>query len=81
MRALLEKWSWELLAFLDPKNSGFGTLLEKVKEFLESNESRRVPKPPKVMSKKHLCVLEYISKLSLFEFCLPYGLDAHDKGA
>ncbi|KAE9463473.1 hypothetical protein C3L33_04609, partial [Rhododendron williamsianum] len=47
LRALLEKWSRELLAFLDPKNSGFGTLLEKVKEFLESNESRRVPKPPK----------------------------------
>lgn len=51
-RALLEKWSWDLLAFLDPKNSVFVTLLEKVKEILESNESRRVPKPPKVMSEK-----------------------------
>ncbi|KAG5566823.1 hypothetical protein RHGRI_002384 [Rhododendron griersonianum] len=46
-RALLEKWSRDLLAFLDPKNSGFGTLLEKVKLILESNESRRVHKPPK----------------------------------
>ncbi|XP_009783426.1 histidine--tRNA ligase, cytoplasmic [Nicotiana tabacum] len=35
------------LSLLDPKDSGFGTLLRKVKDIVESNESRRLPKLPK----------------------------------
>ncbi|XP_009599411.1 histidine--tRNA ligase, cytoplasmic-like [Nicotiana tomentosiformis] len=34
-------------SLLDPKDSGFGTLLRKVKDIVESNESRRLPKLPK----------------------------------
>lgn len=45
--ALLEKWVSDILSFLDPKHTGFGTLLLKVKEIVESNESRRLPKLPK----------------------------------
>ncbi|XP_060167509.1 histidine--tRNA ligase, cytoplasmic-like [Lycium barbarum] len=35
------------LSLLDPKDSGFDTLLRKVKDIVESNESRRLPKLPK----------------------------------
>ncbi|THG04431.1 hypothetical protein TEA_003279 [Camellia sinensis var. sinensis] len=44
---LLEKWTRDLLSFFDPKHSGFHSLLMKVKELVESNESRRLPKLPK----------------------------------
>ncbi|CAL5360992.1 unnamed protein product [Camellia sinensis] len=44
---LLEKWTRDLLSFFDPKHSGFPSLLMKVKELVESNESRRLPKLPK----------------------------------
>ncbi|PSS07220.1 Histidine--tRNA ligase, partial [Actinidia chinensis var. chinensis] len=45
--ALLEKWVRDLISFFDPKHSGFNSLLKKVKEIVESNESRRLPKLPK----------------------------------
>ncbi|PRQ22521.1 putative histidine--tRNA ligase [Rosa chinensis] len=44
---LLENWVKELLFFLDPKSSEFDGLLNKVKEIVESNETRRLPKLPK----------------------------------
>ncbi|KAE8687489.1 Histidine--tRNA ligase [Hibiscus syriacus] len=43
----LEKVVEEFLSFLDPKSPDFDGLLKKVKEILESNESRRIPKTPK----------------------------------
>ncbi|GAV78911.1 HGTP_anticodon domain-containing protein/tRNA-synt_His domain-containing protein [Cephalotus follicularis] len=43
----LEKWIEDLLLFLDPKDPEFDTLLKKVKEIVESNERRRLPKVPK----------------------------------
>ncbi|PON95174.1 Aromatic amino acid lyase [Trema orientale] len=44
---LLEKWVEDLLSFLDPKDLEFDSLLNKVKEVVESNETRRLPKLPK----------------------------------
>ncbi|GLT36293.1 hypothetical protein SLA2020_106990 [Shorea laevis] len=43
----LERLAEDLPLLLDPKSSDFNTLLQKVKEILESNESRRMPKTPK----------------------------------
>ncbi|GLT95527.1 hypothetical protein SLE2022_132050 [Rubroshorea leprosula] len=43
----LERLAEDLSLLLDPKCSEFNTLLQKVKEILESNESRRMPKTPK----------------------------------
>ncbi|KAL6996111.1 histidine--tRNA ligase [Sarracenia purpurea var. burkii] len=48
--ALLEKWAHAIHSLLDPKHPGFHSLLKKVKEIVESNESRRLPKIPKVTS-------------------------------
>lgn len=44
----LEKCSRDFLSLLDPRSSGFDDVLTKVKEIVESNESRRLPKLPKV---------------------------------
>ncbi|KAJ9145852.1 hypothetical protein P3X46_028184 [Hevea brasiliensis] len=44
---VLEKWVEDLLLFLDPKERDFDELVQKVKEIVESNESRRLPKLPK----------------------------------
>ncbi|KAM6574163.1 hypothetical protein CsatA_022490 [Cannabis sativa] len=44
---LLEKWVEDLLSFIDPKDIEFDSLLIKVKEIVESNETRRLPKLPK----------------------------------
>ncbi|KAM1030022.1 hypothetical protein FF1_033925 [Malus domestica] len=44
---LLVIWTDELSSFLDPKDPEFDSLLNKVKEIVESNESRRLPKLPK----------------------------------
>ncbi|KAK6940408.1 Anticodon-binding [Dillenia turbinata] len=44
---LVEKWGDFISSFLDPKDPECCTLLDKVKEVLESNESRRLPKLPK----------------------------------
>ncbi|KAM6550181.1 hypothetical protein CsatB_021857 [Cannabis sativa] len=44
---LLEKWVEDLLSFMDPKDIEFDSLLIKVKEIVESNETRRLPKLPK----------------------------------
>ncbi|XAR74062.1 Histidine--tRNA ligase [Bertholletia excelsa] len=45
--ALVEKWVQDLLSFFNPKHFGFQCLLNRVKEIVESNESRRLPKLPK----------------------------------
>ncbi|XP_004290239.1 PREDICTED: histidine--tRNA ligase [Fragaria vesca subsp. vesca] len=44
---MLENWVKELLSFFNPKSSEFDGLLNKVKEIVESNETRRLPKLPK----------------------------------
>ncbi|KAL2455104.1 Class II aaRS and biotin synthetases superfamily protein [Forsythia ovata] len=44
---VLEKCSQTFLSLLDPRDLGFDCLLKKVKEIVESNESRRLPKLPK----------------------------------
>ncbi|KAK7861612.1 histidine--trna ligase [Quercus suber] len=43
----IEKWVEDLLLFLDPKDREFDSLLKKLKEIVETNESRRLPKLPK----------------------------------
>ncbi|KAH6801917.1 Class II aaRS and biotin synthetases superfamily protein [Perilla frutescens var. frutescens] len=43
----LEKFAQDFQSLLDPKGLGFDDLLSKVKEIVESNESRRLPKLPK----------------------------------
>ena len=47
--ALPEKVSNGFLSFLDLKDASFDQLLQKVKEVVDSNESRRLPKIPKVI--------------------------------
>lgn len=37
----------QFLSILDPKDSGYASLLEKVKDIVDSNDSRRLPKLPK----------------------------------
>ncbi|VVA24763.1 PREDICTED: histidine--tRNA ligase [Prunus dulcis] len=44
---LLGNWVEELISFLDPKDPEFDSLLNRVKELVESNETRRLPKLPK----------------------------------
>lgn len=43
----MEKLVQKLLSILDPKDPGFECLLDKVKDIVDSNESRRLPKLPK----------------------------------
>ncbi|XP_020244991.1 histidine--tRNA ligase, cytoplasmic-like isoform X2 [Asparagus officinalis] len=45
--AVLVEWVKELLLYFDPKDSGLDSLLNKVKEIVENNDSRRLPKIPK----------------------------------
>ncbi|CAI9095769.1 OLC1v1031777C3 [Oldenlandia corymbosa var. corymbosa] len=45
--ALLENWYQDFLSSFNPAKPKFELLLKKVKEIVESNESRRVPKLPK----------------------------------
>lgn len=45
----IHKWVEDFLSFLEPKDLRFESLLNKIKEIVESNESRRLPKLPKVM--------------------------------
>ncbi|CAN6326551.1 unnamed protein product [Urochloa humidicola] len=45
--ALVAEWGTSLSLFFDPKCSGLESLVEKVKEIVESNEVRRLPKVPK----------------------------------
>ncbi|ONK80139.1 uncharacterized protein A4U43_C01F14300 [Asparagus officinalis] len=49
--AVLVEWVKELLLYFDPKDSGLDSLLNKVKEIVENNDSRRLPKIPKVDEK------------------------------
>lgn len=44
---VVEKCAQDLMSLLDPKHLSFPMLLEKVKEIVESNENRRLPKLPK----------------------------------
>lgn len=46
-KADLEKFTQDIFSVLDPKGSGFDDLLAKVKEIVENNENRRLPKLPK----------------------------------
>jgi histidyl-tRNA synthetase len=46
--ALVAEWGTSLSLLFDPKCSGLESLVEKVKEIVESNEVRRLPKIPKV---------------------------------
>ncbi|XP_073132671.1 histidine--tRNA ligase, cytoplasmic [Henckelia pumila] len=43
----LDKFAEDLLSLMDPVDSGYDHLLKKIREIVESNESRRLPKPPK----------------------------------
>ncbi|OAY81718.1 Histidine--tRNA ligase, cytoplasmic [Ananas comosus] len=43
----LVNWARDLSFCFDPKDKGLDTLIEKVKEIVESNEVRRLPKIPK----------------------------------
>ncbi|KAF6176050.1 hypothetical protein GIB67_000144 [Kingdonia uniflora] len=44
---MLDKWALDLSLFFDPKDLKFDSFLKNVKEIVESNESRRLPKIPK----------------------------------
>ncbi|XP_048334795.2 histidine--tRNA ligase, cytoplasmic [Ziziphus jujuba] len=44
---LSHKWIDSFLSLLDPKDPDFDGLLNKIKEIVESNETRRLPKIPK----------------------------------
>jgi hypothetical protein len=57
---LLEMWVEELLLFLDPKDREFDGLLQRVREIVESNESRRLPKLPKVITLLKLFIIQYL---------------------
>jgi len=46
--ALVAEWATSLSLLFDPKCPGLESLVEKVKEIVESNEVRRLPKIPKV---------------------------------
>lgn len=46
--AVLVEWARDLSAYFDPKDSWVETFVAKVKEIVESNEVRRLPKIPKV---------------------------------
>ncbi|KAK2965455.1 hypothetical protein RJ640_008249 [Escallonia rubra] len=43
----VEKWAQGFLSLFDPNDPRFESLLDKVKEIVDSNESRRLPKLPK----------------------------------
>ncbi|KAG0496210.1 hypothetical protein HPP92_000901 [Vanilla planifolia] len=45
--ATLGQWAQQLALYFDPQDAFNGTLLEKIKEIVESNEIRRLPKIPK----------------------------------
>ncbi|XP_054809554.1 histidine--tRNA ligase, cytoplasmic [Prosopis cineraria] len=47
MSGLLEIWVCDFLSLFDLKDPEFEVFLSKVKDFIESNESRRLPKIPK----------------------------------
>ncbi|KAI9082182.1 hypothetical protein K1719_035922 [Acacia pycnantha] len=47
MSGLLEIWVGDFLSLFDLKDPEFDVFLSKIKDFIESNESRRVPKIPK----------------------------------
>jgi histidyl-tRNA synthetase len=46
--AVLSEWARDLSAYFDPIDSRLEILVAKVKEIVESNEVRRLPKIPKV---------------------------------
>ncbi|XP_020262495.1 histidine--tRNA ligase, cytoplasmic-like [Asparagus officinalis] len=45
--AVLVEWAQVLLLYFDPKDGGLDSLLTKLKEMVESNDNRRLPKIPK----------------------------------
>ncbi|RRT69020.1 hypothetical protein B296_00022498 [Ensete ventricosum] len=50
--AVLVEWACDLAKYFDPKDTRIDYLLTKVKEIVESNEVRRLPKIPKVRNTK-----------------------------
>lgn len=44
----IETWVQQFLSILDLKDPGYISLLEKIKDIVDSNDSRRLPKLPKV---------------------------------
>ncbi|OWM67530.1 hypothetical protein CDL15_Pgr028393 [Punica granatum] len=51
---IVEKFVEDLLLFFDTKDQHFDVLLKTLKDILESNESRRLPKLPKTLSLSHM---------------------------
>jgi histidyl-tRNA synthetase len=69
---LLEKWIEDISLFLDPKDREFDGLLQKVKDIVESNESRRLPKLPKVTAfRKSFYYSIFFEWFSLLYILLP----------
>jgi len=57
---LLEIWVEELLLFLDPKDREFDSLLQRVGEIVESNETKRLPKLPKVITFLKVFIIQFL---------------------
>ncbi|WMV12269.1 hypothetical protein MTR67_005654 [Solanum verrucosum] len=64
---VLENLVRNFLSLLDPKDLGFDTLLKKVKDIVESNESRRLPKLPKVENHAVLSLFHSFFQFFFFE--------------
>lgn len=60
---ILAEWAEVLSLCFDPKDAGLDALLAKVKEIIESNEVRRLPKIPKVRTTNHIKVLVFFRPL------------------
>ncbi|MCL7030181.1 hypothetical protein MKW94_004700 [Papaver nudicaule] len=64
--ALLNEWVHDLSLFFEPKDAELHTFLKKVREMVETNESRRVPKIPKGTgdySKEQMAIRERAFKI------------------
>lgn len=57
----LGTWVADFLSFLDLTKPEFNEFLLKVKDVVESNESRRLPKIPKVISLMFGCLFDFIN--------------------
>ncbi|KAK2965454.1 hypothetical protein RJ640_008248, partial [Escallonia rubra] len=52
----VEKWEQGFLSLFDPNDPGFDSLLENLKEIVNSNESRRLPKGTRDFAKEQMAV-------------------------
>lgn len=64
--AVLAEWAHDLSAYFDPMDSRLEILVAKVKEIVESNEVRRLPKIPKVRF-AYYSYLERTSKIHIMK--------------